>query len=554
MSLSKWTVLLTTGVSLAPPQSSAPVFTANTNLQSIVVQVTDKRGNGIQGLDVSEFTLLEDGKRQKIAFFGTEKQPISLAILLDASASMKSSRKLERAQALLGPLIRGNQRDDQIFLVPFTAQIGSFVALTPEQRLATPIISSSERGGTALFDSIATALCRLRSVPNVRQAVVVITDGADQQSRLRLEQLLNLAQSSNPQIFMIGFWGQDESDYYRHSGETVTLVNGQDIDNPIQVFEHLAKDSGAESFFPATDRDLKSVLERILGILRAQYTLAYYPEDVNKPRSIQVKVHRLGVSVASRRTVGSAGGGKLSVKFDSTCKVSPQAYPYPWEALITHEPSGAVTYRETFTNPRTGWPNRPRSHYVAGAYEMSRKIDIAQGSGHPGDAPGSAVAYGPWWTDFRATLLVDDESSDQEGEGMVFRLNGNGYYALLLTRIGKMHSSFKLIKHRWDGALGAPFFPRMETTIIPWSDISELHSGVRQTRPGKSNEEQITVECRGPLIKVWLDGADAVRVRDESFQDGYIGMAQFGYGRALFRDLEVQGFELSAVQENPIQP
>ena len=59
-------------------------------------------------------------------------------------------------------------------------------------------------GGFA--DATATALCHLRSATNLRQAIVVITDGADQHSRLRIEQLIHLARSSNPQIFMIGFW------------------------------------------------------------------------------------------------------------------------------------------------------------------------------------------------------------------------------------------------------------------------------------------------------------------------------------------------------------
>jgi hypothetical protein len=60
-------------------QAPAPVFKVDTNLQSIAVQVGDKQGNHVHGLSASDFTLLEDGQRQKIAFFEAESEPISLA-------------------------------------------------------------------------------------------------------------------------------------------------------------------------------------------------------------------------------------------------------------------------------------------------------------------------------------------------------------------------------------------------------------------------------------------------------------------------------------------
>src|ERR1700690_267181 len=90
-------------VSLALAQSESGVFVANTDLQSIAVRVADKQGRDVHGLAASDFIILEDGVPQKIAFFGAENQPISLAILLDTSFSMKASQKLDRARRLLGP-------------------------------------------------------------------------------------------------------------------------------------------------------------------------------------------------------------------------------------------------------------------------------------------------------------------------------------------------------------------------------------------------------------------------------------------------------------------
>jgi VWFA-related protein len=165
--------------------AQTPLFKVDTNLQSIAVQVTDKQGNYVHGLAVSDFTLLEDGRPQKIAFFESESQPISLAVLMDVGRSMDWGGKLDRALVLLAPLIRGNLPEDEIFFMPFTDETGPFEQLTDEQRMQRPTIPLLGHRGSAVYDALASALCHMRAAKNVRQAIVVITDGVDEHSRLR---------------------------------------------------------------------------------------------------------------------------------------------------------------------------------------------------------------------------------------------------------------------------------------------------------------------------------------------------------------------------------
>jgi hypothetical protein len=94
--------------------SQTAILRTDTTLQSIAVQVTDKQGNSIHGLTAADFTLLEDGHPQKIAFFGTEQQPTSLALLMDSSSSMAAAGKLDRARSLLGLLLRGPLPDESV--------------------------------------------------------------------------------------------------------------------------------------------------------------------------------------------------------------------------------------------------------------------------------------------------------------------------------------------------------------------------------------------------------------------------------------------------------
>lgn len=530
--------LLLMGSALALAQSEVPVFKVETNLQSIAVRVTDKQGNDVQGLSAEDFTLLEDGRPQKIAFFGVEYEPLSLTILIDSSNSMESGGKLDRARTVFGPLIRGNHPEDEVSLLPFTDQVGRIQSLTSEQRLDPPRTRVSMRtGGTALYDALASALCHMRSARHPRQAIVVMTDGADQHSRLRLEQLIELARSSNPQIFMIGFYDKSEYEVYRQRSKTVTLVSGREIDNPLIAFGRLAEESGAESFFPTSDRDLQHVLDRISAVLQAQYTLAYYPPSVASVRTIQVKVRRRGVKVEARSHVGS-GAGEGALRFTASCEISANEHPYPWESRVSQSPSKTTVYREDFSDPTSGWPNRDGSRYRPEGYVISRSVSPDTITTGP-VAEGRIAAYGPWWEGFRASVLVDANWQRTRGSGiglhattagMVFHLNEGGYYALLLSGSDRGKTmAFKFVRHVfWEGR---------EYVITPWTKLST------PSMPGPTGRTQhkITVESDQGLIQVAVDDQRLGPFRDDTFTDGLVGFAVFGNSRAVFRDLVVEG-------------
>jgi len=519
-------------------QAQEAVFRADTNLQSIGVQVTDRQKRDMRGLTASDFTILEDGRPQTIAFFGTEEDPITVAILLDTSPSMESGQKLARARALLAPLIRGNLPEDEIFLVPFTDRIGTFQQLSADQRMnPPPVRRASFTGGTSLYDALATALCHLRTAKNSRQAMVVITDGADQLSRLHLEELIPLAQSSRPQIFMIGFFDANEAGLFRSSGKTVSLVSGHEIDNPVQVFARIAKESGAESFFPSSESDLKKALDRILGILRAQYTLAYYPlgynpKDASKVRRIQVRVNRKDAVVAAQRALGSEASAENSVHFEAGgCYVSPRDHPYPWEALVTGwDPYSTaslqnIQYHETFTDPQSGWPNHDGSRYANGAYEISHGLGRPAPLRDLRNAEGSLAAYGPWWEDFRASITVSIAGAS--AKGMVFRLNSRGYYGFLVMGAGAK-LSFKLIKRNWSDPT--------DREIIPWTLVDDMTSKLIEAhRSWADGNIRISVEAKGAQLTLLVNDVPVAQVQDSTFADGYVGMALFGSGTTRFR-------------------
>ena len=531
-------------------QPQAPNLRVNVNLQSLAVRVTDKQGNDVRGLSADDFTILEEGRPQKIAFFGTDNVPTSLNVLVDGGGSMDPTGKLGSAESIAARFLRGGRSDDEISAMEFTDQMGPFRLLT-EQQLRNPSSVSLAPGtsrGSALFDAIATVLCHLNGSKNLRQAVVVITDGIDQHSRLSLEELIGLVQSSRAQLFMIGSNSRPEFDFNGHLEKKLTLVSGHDIDNPAVVFDRLASESGAQSFFPTSEDGLERALKRVSDLLQAQYTLAYYPEgNVKRFRRIQVKVKRSGLLVASRRGVGSDISAGSPSLLGGTCEISPKIHPYPFESKLTQSGEG-ISYHEDFSDPRSGWPNHDDSRYVPSGYELSNvgpsKIDNVQRS-NPFLGGFSlslhqrvVAAYGPWWTDFRASAVLDELRSKNSGSagpsdftsidasravaGLVFRMNERGYYDLLLSDAGGAKDLwFKLEKWQYQS--------REPAEIISWTQVHLSQSSEAGVK--------IAVECVGNRITVSLNGQQVGAAKDDDYDQGYVGFVLVGMGRSTFRDL-----------------
>lgn len=517
--------------------------------------MTDKRNRDVPDLSAGDFDLLEGGRKQKISFFDTNKEPITLSILLDASSSMNSVGKLEAARAMFGELINGLRPQDDVSVLQFTDHIVSFRKITREQwPMALSYSATAESGGTALYDAVASGLCRFREAKNLRQAIVVFTDGADQHSRIKLEQLIRLVQRSRAQLFMIGFFQEAEYNVDKESGAKVALVTGREIDNPLIVFERLARESGAEAFFPTDRKSFDQVVREISNILKAQYTLAYYPQgNPQDIRRIQVKVHRRGVRVRAREAISLQKDPPEEIQFDDgTCEVSSKAYPYPYESRLTQ--SGVTyTYREDFSDPSTGWPNRAGSRYTANGYELFYEPPKPEGDkqfirGNPVGI-GALVAYGPWWSDFRATVSIDagwakmrapsrflaqrsKHVFEDTSAGLIFRVESAGYYAFLLRTSAQRYEAddlaFELVKKT--------FSDDPEQPLIPWTPVD-----AEQVQKGISAGIKLTVECKEDQITLFVDGKQVGEVRDTLHDSGYFGFISLGTGHVWFRNLEVEG-------------
>jgi Ca-activated chloride channel family protein len=268
------------------------------SLVTVGVRVTDWLGRDVRGLNVQNFSVFDDGVGQKIVFFSSEEQPLTLGILLDRSDSMSYNEKLQRAKEAARTLVTSAHRGSEYFYVTFDDGVKLEADLTTDQhRIETAIDTTPLGGGTALYDAVLEGLDLSRRARQPRQAIVVISDGADQNSTHTLQEVIRSVREAELQIYTIGYFSREEETLFRRSGAKLTLIDGRIVDNPQYALQRLAKDSGGESFFPRSDRELAQAVDKIVDDLRTQYTVAFYPQSADRDN----QYHRLSVAVHGGR-------------------------------------------------------------------------------------------------------------------------------------------------------------------------------------------------------------------------------------------------------------
>jgi len=235
---------------------------------NMLFTVTDKKGRFITDLGKEDFQLTEGKKQQNISQFTAESDlPLRLGVLIDTSNSIRDRFKFEQQAAVefINSVVR--PRQDKLMLVSFdtAAELVSDLSDDPE-KLAKAVLDLRPGGGTALYDAIFYA-CRDKLAldqpkEKFRRAIVILSDGDDNQSRVTRDQALEMAQKADVVIYGIS-----------------TNISRIDNDGD-KVLRYLAAETGGQAFFPFKVQDLSQSFENIANELRHQYNIFYRPEPL----------------------------------------------------------------------------------------------------------------------------------------------------------------------------------------------------------------------------------------------------------------------------------
>jgi VWFA-related protein len=235
---------------------------------SLLFTVTDKKGRFVTDLARNDFEVIESKKPQSIAEFTAESDlPLRLGILIDTSNSIRDRFRFEQEAAIefIKDVVHTNV--DKALVVSFdsSAELVSDLIAEPD-KLEARIRDLRPGGGTALYDAIYFA-CRDKLSQDqprhkFRRAIVIVSDGDDNQSRYTRDQALEMAQKADVVLYAIS-----------------TNISRIDTDGD-KVLKYLTAETGGRSFFPFKVEDLAQSFENIANELRHQYNISYRPEPL----------------------------------------------------------------------------------------------------------------------------------------------------------------------------------------------------------------------------------------------------------------------------------
>jgi len=250
-------------------------------LALVNVTVTDPCNRLVTGLEPDNFRVFENNVEQEIQYFSSEDVPISIGVIFDLSGSM--ANKVGKAKEAALQFFKTANPQDEFFLVSFNerAEIMSTFTSSVED-LQSRILSASAKGRTALLDGIYLGLSEMRPARNAKRALLIISDGGDNNSRYNERDIKRLVREADTQLYSIGIF-----DPFEYRSRTAEELNGPSL------LSEVTELTGGRAFTVENMNDLPDVATKISSELRNQYILGYHPSNKSHDarwRKIKVKM------------------------------------------------------------------------------------------------------------------------------------------------------------------------------------------------------------------------------------------------------------------------
>ncbi len=232
--------------------------------------VEDKRGRIVTGLKAGDFKLTDERIPQQIKYFSVESnEPVAVAFVLDVSGSMRQSGKLDSAKEAVRFFVDQLRPQDRFALICFADEQVSWVTefTSDRERFIERLMVQEGYGQTALNDAVAAIPKLVDDSTNGRKAIVLITDGVDNASRLTLEQSVVTARKVEVPIFTVGFSTLPWEDRKK----------AKDLGFNMAVLQLFADETGGALFVVQDPDEMKEAVSRISTDLRHQYLIGYSP-------------------------------------------------------------------------------------------------------------------------------------------------------------------------------------------------------------------------------------------------------------------------------------
>ena len=267
------------------------VVRVNTDLVVLNVSVTDKTGQYVKGLKLSDFKVYEDGvevQPNTIAGFSLQESPYAAVVLLDSSGSMEARFSLARSAAIR--FLDGLRPEDVAAVYRFDSKVERVQEFSGGRDLAPMAYAIRAKGMTTLNDAIVEASKTLAERPEQRKAIVILSDGMDTLSKASSEKAVESALAVGASIYAVDMSSLDVAGTSRR--QSAASLKG------------FAEKTGGRFIETPGGPALRDAFTGIANELGQQYTISYRPVNTKRDgkwRALEVKVQRADLTIRTRK-------------------------------------------------------------------------------------------------------------------------------------------------------------------------------------------------------------------------------------------------------------
>ena len=257
------------------------IYTLHQDVDEVLLNCTvvDENGKPVMDLKQSDFHIWEDGVAQAPNSFQHQDLPVSLGLIVDNSGSMRDKRGAVNAAAMT--LLRNSNPKDASFVVNFSDRAYLDQGFTSDISLLNRGLAHFDsQGTTAMYDAVAASADELaKYAKEPKQALLIIGDGADNASRLSLEQSIRRVQNlGGPVVYTIGLLFDTERDEAQRARSALDM---------------LSEETGGIAYFPRSLDDVDKIAQDVARDIRNQYVVGYHstkPSSLGGYRTVHVEV------------------------------------------------------------------------------------------------------------------------------------------------------------------------------------------------------------------------------------------------------------------------
>jgi len=246
----------------------------DTRVVLIPVTVTDLLGAPFAGLSKEAFRVFEDGVEQQVRYFSRDDAPLSLGVVFDASRSMED--RLDRCRAAVSRFFTGATQGDEFFLVEFSDAPRLLCDFTADPtRIERALVKIEPQNWTALLDAVYMAIDRMKHARNARKALLILSDGGDNNSRYTQSEMKSLVREADVSIYSIS-------------------IGGGLLRRHVRLLRTLADETGGRVSEIDSLAELPEAVHQLNAAMRNRYVLGYSSNSPRRDglyRKVQVRLN-----------------------------------------------------------------------------------------------------------------------------------------------------------------------------------------------------------------------------------------------------------------------